>query len=78
MAEADDDQQTVPKVITYLSFLLQRVAESNDKRRLFQSQKMFVFHGLTRPTISITTYLHRIFNQMLQQCILCQSGRHQH
>ncbi|KAG8484752.1 hypothetical protein CXB51_023762 [Gossypium anomalum] len=61
MAEADDDQQTVPKVITYLSSLLQRVAKSNDKRRLFQSQKMSVFHGLTRPTISITTYLHRIF-----------------
>ncbi|TYI12593.1 hypothetical protein ES332_A09G288500v1 [Gossypium tomentosum] len=61
MAEADDDQQTVPKVITCLSSLLQRVAESNDKRRLFQSQKMSVFLGLTRPTISITTYLHRIF-----------------
>ncbi|KAK5805331.1 hypothetical protein PVK06_032984 [Gossypium arboreum] len=42
MAEADDDQQTVPKVITCLSSLLQRVAESNDKRRLFQSQKMLL------------------------------------
>ncbi|MBA0718461.1 hypothetical protein Goshw_012532 [Gossypium schwendimanii] len=69
MAEAEtntiindkDDQETVPKIITFLSSLLQRVAESNDHCRLFQSQKISVFHGLTRPTISIKSYLERIF-----------------
>ena len=55
------EQQTVPKVITFMSSLLQRVAESNDNSRWFQSQKISVFHGLTRPTISIRSYLERIF-----------------
>ncbi|XVF49450.1 hypothetical protein PTKIN_Ptkin04bG0013100 [Pterospermum kingtungense] len=55
------EQQTVPKVITFLSSLLQRVAEGNDNSREFQSQKVSVFHGLTRPTISIRSYLERIF-----------------
>ncbi|XWS36999.1 hypothetical protein CRYUN_Cryun19dG0005600 [Craigia yunnanensis] len=57
----DLEQQTVPKVITFLSSLLQRVAESNDHSRRFQSQKISVFHGLSRPTISIRSYLERIF-----------------
>ncbi|XVF08537.1 hypothetical protein REPUB_Repub07fG0011400 [Reevesia pubescens] len=56
-----EQQQTVPKIITFLSSLLQRVAESNDHSRRFQSQKISVFHGLTRPTISIRSYLERIF-----------------
>ncbi|XVF54865.1 hypothetical protein PTKIN_Ptkin05aG0215400 [Pterospermum kingtungense] len=56
-----DQQSTVPKVITFLSSLLQRVSESNDHSRRFQSQKISVFHGLTRPTISIRSYLERIF-----------------
>ncbi|XP_022737704.1 cyclin-U4-1-like [Durio zibethinus] len=55
------EQQTVPKVITFMSSLLQRVAESNDHSRRFQSQKISVFHGLTRPTLSIRSYLERIF-----------------
>lgn len=53
-----------PKVmnnmITFLSSLLQRVAESNDLNPRFHS-KISAFHGLTRPTISIQTYLERIF-----------------
>ncbi|GMJ05929.1 cyclin p4;1 [Hibiscus trionum] len=53
--------ETVPRVISFLSSLLQRVAESNDDCRLFQSQKVSVFHGLTRPAISIRSYLERIF-----------------
>ncbi|XWS51552.1 hypothetical protein CRYUN_Cryun12cG0186300 [Craigia yunnanensis] len=57
----DLEQQTVPKVITFLSSLMQRVAESNDHSRRFESQKISVFHGLTRPTISIRSYLERIF-----------------
>ncbi|KAE8657181.1 Cyclin-P4-1 [Hibiscus syriacus] len=44
-----------------MSSLLERVAESNDHYRLFQSQKMSVFHGTTRPTISIRNYIGRIF-----------------
>ncbi|XWS60152.1 hypothetical protein CRYUN_Cryun07bG0010100 [Craigia yunnanensis] len=57
----DLEQQTVPKVITFMSSLLQRVVESNDNSRRFRSQKISVFHGLTRPTISIRSYLERIF-----------------
>ncbi|EOY22743.1 hypothetical protein QUC31_007905 [Theobroma cacao] len=65
MAEAETtnnvERETVPKVITFLSSLLQRVAESNDHIRRLQSQNISVFHGLTRPTISIRSYLERIF-----------------
>ncbi|XP_022737037.1 cyclin-U4-1-like [Durio zibethinus] len=57
----DLEHQTVPKVITFLSSLLERVAESNDNSRRFQPQKISVFQGLTRPTISIRSYLERIF-----------------
>lgn len=49
------------KIITFLSSLVQRVAESNDLNSQFQIQKVSVFHGLTRPTISIQSYLERIF-----------------
>ncbi|KVI00544.1 cyclin-U4-1-like [Cynara cardunculus var. scolymus] len=49
------------KLISYLSSLLQRVAESNDLNPRFHPQKISAFHGLTRPTISIQTYLERIF-----------------
>lgn len=48
-------------LITFLSSLLQRVAESNDLNPRFQPQKISAFHGLTRPTISIQCYLERIF-----------------
>ncbi|XVE56452.1 hypothetical protein DITRI_Ditri04bG0010500 [Diplodiscus trichospermus] len=57
----DLEQQAVPKIITFLSSLLQRVAESNDSSRRFQPQKISAFQGLTRPTISIGSYLERIF-----------------
>lgn len=49
------------KLITFLSSLLQRVAESNDLNRQSIPLKVSVFHGLTRPTISIESYLERIF-----------------
>ncbi|GMN48316.1 hypothetical protein TIFTF001_017489 [Ficus carica] len=59
------DQLENPKVmtslITFLSSLLERVSESNDLNCQFQPQKISVFHGLTRPTISIRSYLERIF-----------------
>ncbi|KAI5563161.1 hypothetical protein BDE02_15G098300 [Populus trichocarpa] len=51
----------MPKVITFLSSLLKRVAESNDISHQLYPQKASIFHGLTRPTISIQNYLERIF-----------------
>ncbi|KAL6494143.1 Cyclin-U4-1 [Orobanche gracilis] len=55
----------MPKLIGFLSSLLQRVAESNDLGRRTHheddDQKTSVFHGLTRPAISIHSYLERIF-----------------
>ncbi|KAK6143000.1 hypothetical protein DH2020_023348 [Rehmannia glutinosa] len=60
MAELENPN-VMPKLITFLSSLLEKVAESNDLSRSFQPQKISVFHGLTRPTISIQTYLERIF-----------------
>ncbi|KAL7107430.1 hypothetical protein ACP275_06G053900 [Erythranthe tilingii] len=49
------------KVIKFLSSLLQRVSETNDSFRFFHTQRISIFHGLTRPTISIESYLERIF-----------------
>ncbi|CAH2057968.1 unnamed protein product [Thlaspi arvense] len=53
----------MPKLIAFLSSLLERVAESNDltRRVTTQSQRVSVFHGLSRPTITIQSYLERIF-----------------
>ncbi|GAV61597.1 Cyclin domain-containing protein [Cephalotus follicularis] len=59
MAELENPN-VMSKMIMFLSSLLQRVAESNDLNRLFQPQKISVFHGLTRPSISIRSYLERI------------------
>ncbi|KAK7295248.1 hypothetical protein RJT34_18154 [Clitoria ternatea] len=61
MAELENPY-VMPKLISFLSSLLKRVAESNDlnQKQLIQ-QKISVFHGLTRPTISIQSYLERIF-----------------
>ncbi|XP_019159270.1 PREDICTED: cyclin-U4-1 [Ipomoea nil] len=60
MAELEA-QAVMPKLISYLSSLLQRVADSNDLAAKLQPQKISVFHGLTRPGISVQTYLERIF-----------------
>ncbi|KAG9454427.1 hypothetical protein H6P81_007331 [Aristolochia fimbriata] len=60
MAELENPH-VMPKVISFLSALLQRVADSNDAVRRMEQQKISVFHGLTRPTISIHSYLGRIF-----------------
>ncbi|RWR87340.1 cyclin-U4-1-like protein [Cinnamomum micranthum f. kanehirae] len=60
MAELENPH-VMPKAITFLSSLLQRVSESNDSNRRFEPQRISVFHGLTRPTISIQSYLERIF-----------------
>ncbi|KAK8283081.1 hypothetical protein V6Z12_D08G070100 [Gossypium hirsutum] len=60
MAELDNPN-VMSNLITFLSSLIQKVAESNDLNCGFQAQKISVFHGLTRPTISIQSYLHRIY-----------------
>ncbi|KAL4579935.1 hypothetical protein LXL04_016106 [Taraxacum kok-saghyz] len=49
------------KLIAYLSSLLQQVAKSNDLNPHLPPQKISAFHALTRPTISIQSYLERIF-----------------
>ncbi|KAL9687843.1 hypothetical protein QQ045_032251 [Rhodiola kirilowii] len=51
----------MPRLINFLSSLLEKVAESNDLSRRIQPPKISIFHGLTRPTISIQSYLERIF-----------------
>ncbi|CAK9188046.1 unnamed protein product [Ilex paraguariensis] len=56
-----EDPQVMPELITFLSSLLQRIAEKNDLNRPLNTQKISVFHGLTRPPISIQCYLQRIF-----------------
>ncbi|KAJ7961969.1 Cyclin [Quillaja saponaria] len=60
MAELENPN-VMSNLITFLSSLLKRVAESNDLNHEMQTQKISVFHGLTRPTISIQCYLDRIF-----------------
>ncbi|KAL3537089.1 hypothetical protein ACH5RR_000455 [Cinchona calisaya] len=60
MAELESPR-VMSKLINFLSSLLQRVADSNDLNRRLQPQTISVFHGLTRPTISIENYLERIF-----------------
>lgn len=61
MAELENPS-VMPKLIAFLSSLLNRVADSNDlNQQQLLHQKISVFHGLTRPTISIQSYLERIF-----------------
>ncbi|KAI6706463.1 hypothetical protein NL676_009425 [Syzygium grande] len=58
-----ESPHAMPRLIAFLSSLLQKVAESNDVGRLKiqQPQRISVFHGLTRPAISVRSYLDRIF-----------------
>ncbi|KAK8565960.1 hypothetical protein V6N13_021032 [Hibiscus sabdariffa] len=60
MAELENPN-VMPNLIHFLSSLLQKVAESNDLNCGVQAQKISVFHGLSRPTISIQNYLDRIY-----------------
>ncbi|CAN6461133.1 unnamed protein product [Victoria cruziana] len=66
--------EAIPKVVIYLSSLLQRVAEANDSSDAALTsptspldsvppppQRVSVFHGLCKPVISIQSYLERIF-----------------
>ncbi|KAF8028528.1 hypothetical protein BT93_E1220 [Corymbia citriodora subsp. variegata] len=58
-----ESPDAMPRLIAFLSSLLQKVAESNDRGGQIQQlpQRISVFHGLTRPAISIRSYLERIF-----------------
>ncbi|GMI66966.1 cyclin p4;1 [Hibiscus trionum] len=60
MAELENPN-VMPNLISFLSSLLQKVAESNDVNCRVEAQKISVFHGLSRPTISIQNYLDRIY-----------------
>ncbi|KAL4361019.1 hypothetical protein GQ457_04G032860 [Hibiscus cannabinus] len=60
MAELENPN-VMPNLINFLSSLLQKVAESNDANCGVQAQNISVFHGLSRPTISIQNYLDRIY-----------------
>ncbi|XP_010546128.1 PREDICTED: cyclin-U4-3-like [Tarenaya hassleriana] len=58
--------EIMPSVIAALSYLLQRVAEKNDElmrsRPLMRKyRRKSGFHGLTKPSISIRSYVERIF-----------------
>ncbi|TQD96254.1 hypothetical protein C1H46_018163 [Malus baccata] len=54
--------ESMPRMIAFMSSILERVSNSNDlNRRLEPTQKLSVFHSLTTPTISIHSYLQRIF-----------------
>ncbi|KAE8701915.1 Cyclin-U4-1 [Hibiscus syriacus] len=55
-----ENPKVLQNLITFLSSLIQNVAESNDINGGFQAEKMSIFHGLIRPAISIHSYLHRI------------------
>lgn len=56
------DMVAVPRLVRFLSSLLERIAASNDTCRAVGSQnKLTVFHGLTRPPISLGSYMERIF-----------------
>ncbi|ESQ31769.1 hypothetical protein EUTSA_v10005388mg [Eutrema salsugineum] len=56
----------MPSVITAMSYLLQRVSETNDS--LSQKQRISGFHALTKPSISIRSYLERIFKYANCSC----------
>ncbi|XP_021828406.1 cyclin-U4-1-like [Prunus avium] len=54
--------EAMPRMIDFMSSVLERVAKSNDLSRRFEpTQRLSVFHSLTTPTITIHSYLQRIF-----------------
>ncbi|XP_009122338.1 cyclin-U4-2 [Brassica rapa] len=61
--EQEPMAETMPNVITALSSLLQRVSETNDdlSRPLWEHQRISAFSALTKPSISIRSYMERIF-----------------
>lgn len=56
-------ENATPRLICSLSALLERLAESNDRRRELAAPALnsTAFHGVSSPAISIRSYLERIF-----------------
>ncbi|CAA7393185.1 unnamed protein product [Spirodela intermedia] len=68
MAEMWRSPQMVPRFVGFLSSFLQRVAETNDALWIHGGggvppchHKVTVFHGLSKPGITVASYLERIF-----------------
>ncbi|KQJ97834.1 cyclin-P4-1 [Brachypodium distachyon] len=68
MAAGDQEKQApVPRVVSILSALLERVAERNDvvaaapEKEKKEEKAVSAFQGLTKPAISVGVYLERIF-----------------
>lgn len=55
--------EIMPNVITAISSLLQRVSETNDdlSRPFREHQRISAFNALAKPSISIRSYMERIF-----------------
>ncbi|KAJ3681793.1 hypothetical protein LUZ60_014366 [Juncus effusus] len=69
MADPMSDPESIPKIISILSSLLERIASVNDKTTTSSTSTNLMpphgttsaFQGLTKPSISIRGYLERIF-----------------
>jgi len=55
--------EIMPNVITAMSSLLQRVSETNDdlSRPFREHKRISAFNAVTKPSISIRSYMERIF-----------------
>ncbi|CAL9154170.1 unnamed protein product [Musa hybrid cultivar] len=64
MAGMVEENHAVPGVVSVLSTILERLAERNDAvrgRPVAPHHRASAFHGLTKPSISVRSYLERIF-----------------
>lgn len=61
--DQDSMAEIMPDFITAMSSLLQRVSETNDdlSRPFREHQMMSAFSALTKPSISIRSYMERVF-----------------
>lgn len=70
-SDIDEDSCTpdreIPKVLTVLASVLERLVSRNEQfanapaQGVFNPKKLTIFHGLRAPSISIAKYLERIF-----------------
>ncbi|NP_001304930.1 cyclin-U4-1 [Solanum lycopersicum] len=58
MGEIDKCDEEMPKFLNLMACVVERVAERNDVK---SRSKISIFDGLSRPTISVQSYLERIF-----------------
>lgn len=63
MCDQEPMAEIMPNVITTMASLLQRVSETNDdlSRPFREHQRISAFSALTKPSISIRSYMERIF-----------------